>query len=378
MSEDFALGDFLQRWSRDARYNLAASESATLTVASLLDMAEPEDQRRWQMLGLGYADPRGAPWLRTTIAARYDGLDADDVVCCAGAQEGLACVMRALLTRDDHAVIVVPIYQPSEQAVTTICAATGVALQEKRGVWHLDVDRVATALRPETRLVLINFPNSPTGATIDPATLGALVTLCRQRGLWLVNDEVYRLTRMDQDRHGPQMADIYERGVSINAVSKGFGLPGLRVGWVVCRDGCLLAKVLTAKSALSACLAAPSEALAHIALRAAPRIVERNRAIGTANLQRLQRLLNRHPDLFEAPEPNNTAFAFPRYLGVDGADYFAMALARDASVLVLPSGLWRSPLAVVPADRLRISLGDCRVGAALEVLEDYLSVTGVR
>ena len=121
----------------------------------------------------------------------------------------------------------------------------------------------------------MNFPNSPTGSSIDPAGLAALVALCRRHGLWLVNDEVYGLVNLDPRLRAPRVAEVYERGVSINAVSKGFGLPGLRVGWVACQDRRLLAQVQLAKSMLSSCLAAPSEVLTHIALRAEARIVER-------------------------------------------------------------------------------------------------------
>ena len=280
MSETFALGGFLERWSPWVLHDLSGSEAATLTLSVLLEMAGSEDRRRWQELSFGYTDPRGAVWLRRAIAERYDNLDDAHIVCCAGAQEALTSVMRALLAPGDHAAVVVPIYQPTERAVTSICAATGVPLED-RGAWSLDVDRVAAALRDNTRLVLMNFPNSPTNASIDHTTLAALVALCRRHGLWLVNDEVYGLVDLDPSLRSPRVGDIYERGVSINAVSKGFGLPGLRVGWVACQDRRLLAEVQLAKSMLTSCLAAPSEVLAHVALRAEARIVERNRAVLT-------------------------------------------------------------------------------------------------
>ncbi len=372
MTGGFALGSFLARWGHQGRHDLSASESTTLTLSSLLDMAGEDDWRRWHELGLGYAEPHGAHWLRAAIADRYYDLAADNVLCCAGAQEGLACVMRALLAPGDHAVVVVPIYQPSEHAVTSICAATGVPLEEHDG-WQLDIARVAAAIRPETRLVLVNFPNSPTGASITRSALAALVALCRRHGLWLVNDEVYDQTGSDPCLCPSPVADIYERGVSINALSKGFGLPGLRVGWVVCQDRPLLAKVLLAKSVLSSCLAGPSEVLAHIALQEAPQIIGRNRAIARANWQCLQAVLCRHPDLFEAHRPGNAVLAFPRYLGADGADGFAVRLVRETGVLVLPSSLWRSPLAAVPDDRLRIGLGRVGAGPALEVMDEYLT-----
>src|SRR5271165_2541978 len=110
----FVLGNFLARWAGLARYDLSGSESAALTLTALLSMAQEDNLRRWRNLGLGYGDPRGASWLRAEIAARHQGLNEDNVLCCAGAQEALTCVMQALLARDDHAIVIVPIYQPSE------------------------------------------------------------------------------------------------------------------------------------------------------------------------------------------------------------------------------------------------------------------------
>lgn len=370
---NFALANFIARWGGHATHDLSASESATLPLSALLAMADADDLVRWEQLDFGYASPYGASWLRAAIAARYSGLDIANVVCCAGAQEGVTSVMRGLLGPADHAVVVVPVYQPLEQAVTSIGAATGVGLRAA-DKWQPDVGAIAASIRPETKLVLINFPNSPTGAGIDPGVLESLVALCRRHGLWLVNDEVYRSTGSDPAAYPPAVATIYERGISIDALSKGFGLPGLRVGWVVCRDQSVLARVLLAKSALSSYLATPSEVLAHIALKAEGRIVARNRAIAEANRSLLLALLQRHSDLFEAPVPSDGVLAFPRYRGVEGADRFAQRLVLEAGVLVMPSSLWHSPLAAVPSDRLRIGLGKVEAVSALAALDAYLAL----
>jgi len=369
--QPFALAAYLSRWAGCAHHDLAASDSQALPLASLLRLAEPDDLRRWRGVGLGYADPRGAPWLRTAIAARYAGLGADDVLASAGAQEAVACVLRGLLGPEDHALVVVPIYQPSELVVTSLCPASGVPLDPNRG-WSLDLDRVAAAIRANTRLLLVNFPNSPTGATVDRATLGDLVSLCRRHGIWLVNDEVYRQTEPDRASAVPPVAELYERGVSINGLSKGFGLPGLRVGWVACRNRGALDKALAAKSLLSSCLTGPGEILAHVALRAEARITGWTRAIGRRNRRRLHAMLDHHPGLFEPDESTNLAFGFARFRGSRGAAGFAKAAASELGLLVPHSGLWRSALAPVPADRLRLGLGRIGSGAALGILEDHL------
>ena len=374
-AEPFALAAYLACWAGCAHQDLAASDSQTVPLATLLRLAGDEDRRRWREIELGYADPRGAPWLRAAIAARHPGLAAEDVLACNGAQEALTCVLRTLLGPDDHAIVVVPVYQPSELAVTGLCAASGVPLAHDRG-WRLDLDRLAGALRPNTRLVMTNFPNSPTGASMDQATLDGLVALCRRHELWLVNDEVYRQT--DVAGSALPVVDAYERGVSVNGLSKGFGLPGLRVGWAACRDRSLIDRALVQKSLMTSCLSGPSEVLAHVALQAEGRLVAWAQSIGRRNHRRLRLLVERCPDLLEADAPRNLAFAFPRFRGVEGATGFARDLARRAGLLVLPSGLWRSPLAPVPTDHLRLGLGRLGSGAALDVLERHLSAPGER
>ena len=362
-------------WPDDVRYDLASSDSETLSLASLLALARADDLERWEGLGLGYTEPRGERRLREAIARRHVSMNRDAVVVCAGAQEALTCVAHALLAPDDHAVVVLPIYRPSERAVTRICETTGVPLADEAG-WRLDVDRVAAALRPNTKLVLANFPNSPTGATLDAAELDGLVALSRRNGLWLVNDEVYRQT--DSPRSGclPMVADVYERGISINGLSKGFGLPGLRVGWVACRHQAIVSGVLSAKSALSTCVAATSEVLGTIALREEATIVERTRAIGQANRDRLTAMLECLPDLFEIDTSRNLAFAFPRYRGSEGPDRLSMELMRRVGLHLLPASLWSSPLAAMPTDFVRIGLGHAKNGTALGVLGSYLSGRG--
>ena len=209
--------------------------SETLTLRDLLAMAMPVDVQRWHALPLGYGDPRGAVWLRQAISETYADANEDTVLCFAGAQDAMTCVAQALLSPRDHAIVVVPCYPPSEATVTLAAPCTGVALDAEYG-WSLDLDRIAAAIQPTTRMVVTNFPNNPTGAMIAWHEFNALITLCRRHRLWLVNDEVYRLIDRDPAARPPQVAEVYERGVSINGLSKSFGLPGLRIGWVACRD----------------------------------------------------------------------------------------------------------------------------------------------
>jgi aspartate/methionine/tyrosine aminotransferase len=369
MTDDSNLGDFLVRWYDVSRHDLAASDSETTALSDLLEMAGPEDAARWDGLRLGYPDLRGSPWLRQSIAETYRDASADQVLCFAGAQEALACILRALHAPGDHAIMVVPAYQPSGAAVQALYDVTEVALDPAAG-WALDVAAIEHAVRPTTRLVLVNFPNNPTGKVIPPDDFTDLVTVCRRHGLWLIADEVYRLIDHAGPPRLPPVVDAYERGISIDALSKAYGLPGLRVGWAAARDPAVLDRAAAVKHGFSSCLATPSEVLANIALSARARILGRNRWIAASNLRALRSFMERHPGLFTWTEPDGGVVGYIRYHGVEGVDEFATRLARDAGVLVLPASVWHAPMI---GDRFRIGFGHRSFDAGLAALEAWVT-----
>jgi histidinol-phosphate/aromatic aminotransferase/cobyric acid decarboxylase-like protein len=209
---------------------MTASDAQTLTLGELLAMAGPEDRAAFEKLGLGYTETFGAPALRAAIAATYESVRPEHVLCFAGAEEAIYVAMRVLLGKDDHAVVVTPNYQAAETIPLGLCAVTGVPLDHERG-WDLDVDRLRAALRPNTKLVSINFPNNPTGRILPRASLDAIVDACRRQGAWLFSDEVYRLIERDPALRLPQAVDVYERAISLNVMSKAYGLAGLRIGY---------------------------------------------------------------------------------------------------------------------------------------------------
>ena len=362
---------YLTRWHAGTRHHISASQCETMPLSELLALADAEDARRWNSLALGYTDPMGAPWLRATIASACESLAASDVACFAGAQEALFAVLHALLSPDDHAIVVLPNYPAVETLALDLCRVSGVALDADDN-WSLDIDAVAGAIRPNTRLVAISFPNNPTGQLLDHDRFAALVALCRRHGIWLLSDEVYRLTEREPRRRLPHAADAYERGISLGATSKAYGLPGLRIGWVACRERGLIARIASERQYLSTCSAGPSEVLANIAIKAAPRIVARNRAIADANLSLLLAFLGRHRATFNCAVPAGGVVAYVRYHGREGVEAWVTRMAATAGVLLLPSSMFRSKLLTLPEQRFRIGFGGWGFADGLEALERSL------
>ena len=202
----------------------------------------------------------------------------------------------------------------------------------------------------------VNFPNNPTGAVPDPVTWQRLVRLCDERGITLFSDEVYRGLELERPSL-PQASDLSESALSLNVMSKAYGLPGLRIGWIACRDRALLDKLERAKHYTSICNSAPSEILALIGLRARDRLLERNRSVVRTNLPLFEEFFGRYPDLFEFARPQGGCVCYPRYLGADGVEAMCASLVEQAGILLLPSSIYSSELTETPADRFRVGLG---------------------
>ncbi|MER7708613.1 pyridoxal phosphate-dependent aminotransferase [Kitasatospora sp. NPDC097605] len=368
---DFRLETYFSRWEFTARHHLTASDAQTMAMSELLALADPEDRRAWDTLALGYTETFGDPALREAIAGMYELAGPEDVICFGGAQEGLNLAMQVLLGPDDHAVVLTPGYQSAETVPLSLCEVTGVALDPARD-WALDLDELTAALRPDTRVVSVNFPNNPTGKVIGAADFVRLAELCDERGIHLFSDEVYRGLERDPARALPRAADLSARALSLDVTSKSLGLPGLRIGWIVCRDRELRGRLERAKHYTTICNAAPSEVLARIAVKARERILARNRAVIAANLPLFEEFFARYDDLFEWRAPDGGCVAYPRYLGADGVEAFCAGLVEEAGVLLLPASVFRSELTPTPADRFRIGVGRRDPAPALEAFASWL------
>jgi aspartate/methionine/tyrosine aminotransferase len=368
----FALEVFLGKWEFTAHYHLCASDMQSMMLSELLAMADPADRAAWDQLYLGYTETWGAPSLRETIASTYDTVTPDQVLTFVGAQEGIFAAMHALLAPGDHAITVIPNYQSVESVPLSLCATTGIALDPQRN-WELDLDQVRDAIRPATRLICINFPHNPTGKVISRQTLDLLISICRERGIYLFSDEVYRLLERRPEMTLPQVADVYEKGLSLGVMSKAYGLPGLRLGWIATKDSALLQRMERVKHYMSICSPAPSELLTQIALKAREQILARNRSLIDRNLPILEALFREHADLFEWSTPDGGSIGFPRYLGAEGVEAFAAELVENAGVLLLPGSVYKSELGTTPIDRFRVGYGRANMPDGVAAMRRYLS-----
>jgi len=368
---DFRLETYFSRWEFAARHHLTASDAQTLTLGELLELADRDDRAAWETMSFGYTETFGDPALRQAISEMYSTATADDVICFAGAEEALFLAMQVLLDRDDHAIVITPNYQAAETVPLSICQVTGVAL-DPADDWRLDIGRVIAQIRPNTRVISVNFPNNPTGKLLPVEDFGRLARVCDDRGIHLFSDEVYRGLETDPTRTLPQAADLSPLALSLNVTSKALGLPGLRIGWLTCRDREVRSRLERAKHYTTICNAAPSEILARIAIKARDRILRRNRAIIAANLPLVDDFFTEFDELFRWQPPDGGCVAYPRYLGADGVEDFCRRLVNEAGVLLLPASIYRSELTETPADRFRIGVGRMNPEPGLEAFGHWV------
>jgi len=335
-------------------------------VVSDLLALEPGVEERLLELRLGYTEVPGSDELRGAIAAGYERIEARDVLSLAAAEEGIFLAYHALLAPGDHAVVEAPCYGSAIEVARSTGAEVSLWRRRYEDGWAHDIDELERLLRADTKMIYLNSPHNPTGTQMSPVTFKRVVELAAERSAVLLSDEVYRGLEHDPADRLPQACDVYERALSLNTVSKAHGLPGLRIGWLACRDADLLDRVRELKLYTTICSSAPSELLVALALRHGEQLVERNRRLVLANLPLLDDFMRRRGELFQWVRPSAGPIGFPRLAGDFDVQAWCEEIAVRAGVLLLPGDVYEEPRHV------RMGFGRANFPQALERLEQHL------
>jgi aspartate/methionine/tyrosine aminotransferase len=248
------------------RYNLTESSLSDVRLGELWSELGSDLGQVLRELVLCYSDHRGHPELRAQIAEQSDSVEAaarlspDEVLVTPGAALALFIISTTLLERGDHLIVVRPNYATNIETPRALGAdITYLDLRFEDG-WRLDVDRLRAALRPNTRLVSLTTPHNPTGTLLPLADLRRVLSLLEGHGAYLLVDETYR--EMAFSSLPPVAATLSPRAISVSSMSKTFGLPGIRMGWLLCRDAALSERFLAAKEQIVITNSVVDEAIA--------------------------------------------------------------------------------------------------------------------
>ncbi|MGH2406713.1 MAG: aminotransferase class I/II-fold pyridoxal phosphate-dependent enzyme, partial [Candidatus Limnocylindrales bacterium] len=308
------------------RCNLAESSVADMTLRELgLGLDD---------LVLQYGDHLGHPGLRQIVAGDGPGLTAADVLLTPGAAAALFFVATSLLGPSDRVVVARPNYATNLETPRAIGAEVAFLDLRYEDGWAVDLERLRALLTPETRLLSLTSPHNPTGQCLSEATLREIVAMVEAHGrARLLLDETYR--EMTYGPMLPPVASLSERAIGVSSLSKTYGLPGIRMGWLTTRDHALLERLLAAKEQILITNSVVDEAIGFAALsnraRLMPAIRER---IATA-LGIVRSWLAADPR-FEWHEPQGGVVGFPRSrqeLAIDPATFHAVLFERYGTVV---------------------------------------------
>ena len=326
----------MERWQshheNKVEFNLAESGVQPITLAELQDMAgvDPIDT----LLGYGHTD--GSPMLRERIAAMYPGAGAANVVATVGSAEANFLAMWRLVEPGDRVVVVRPTYEQTTGLARGLGAdLESVWLQEDLG-WQPAAGAAADAIQPGTRVVVVTNPNNPTAQPLGEAAIAEIVEAAERVGAWILSDEVYAGGELAGEPT-PSLWGRTERVLVSASLSKAYGLPGLRIGWLLAppefREELWARKDYTTIAPSPLCDRLGAAALEPV-VRAG--LLARGRAILRENLDVLETWAAAHAGVLQFTRPRAGAVAFFRYDLPIGSTELAERLLAEQSVLIVP------------------------------------------
>src|SRR6266850_525044 len=256
-----------------------------------------------------------------------------------------SCTIKELLDLgpDDHVIVETPCFESGLE----VARSTGAQVSEWRRSfedgWAHNVVALEKLIQPNTKVIYINTPHNPTGLLMPAAVFQQVIALAASRNIILFSDEVYRELEHNPATRLPAACEAYERGVSLGSMSKTYGLPGLRLGWLASRDPEIIRRCLEFKYYTTICSSAPSEFLTALALRHREVLVQRNLQIVLRNLRLLDAFIQQRPHWFEWVKPNAGPIGFAHFKPQRDVLAFCEEVVRDSGVLLLPGTVYDQP-----------------------------------
>jgi len=331
----FELERWQSTWENRVRYNLSESGVHPLSIRQLLDLAGASCDPLLDVR-LGYSQSNGTDLLRSRIAALYVGVSPEQILVTSGSAEANFVVCWRLIEPGDHVAVMLPNYRQTWGLAQNFGARVrGFALRAEAG-WEPTADEVRSAIAPGTKLVVVTNPHNPTGHVLSDDMRRLIVARAAQVGAWLLADEVYQ----GAERDGTTTASLwgsYERVIVVNGLSKAYGLPGLRIGWVVGPPG-FSVEAWARHDYTTIGPAGASDHLAAVALepRVREKVLARTRAILRSNYPVIERWLKRFGDTFSWHPPQAGAICLVKYRqGISALD-LVERMRAEHSVLLVP------------------------------------------
>jgi aspartate/methionine/tyrosine aminotransferase len=331
----FDMERMQSQWEHKVKYDLSESGVEALTLDEIT-----RDPKELLKTRLGYAEGVGREATRALIAGIHAGHEADDVMITTGTSEANFLAITSLVNAGDEVVIVMPNYMQLHGVATALGARVReVWLREERA-WTIDLDALAAAVNARTRVICVCQPNNPTGQVLSQAEVQSVVRIADQHGAWILSDEIYRGAERSAEE-SPSFSGRGERIVVTGGLSKVYGLPGLRVGWLVGpRER--VAAALQIKDYTTIAPATLSEGLAEVALERRKQLLERARFLINERWPFLEDWAAGHSRVLHWTPPAAGAICFFSYQYPIDSMPLVDRLIREFSTMVVPGIQFRA------------------------------------
>jgi aspartate/methionine/tyrosine aminotransferase len=338
--EDFKLERWMSAWETKVTHDIAESGILPMSVDDLLDLLPPSEREatrdRLLALPLGYSEARGTEALREALAATYENTTADNILITTGAIEANYLLFNVLLQPGDEVVTIDPAYQQVQSVPKAIGADVKYWRIRSDDGFRFDLEDFERVLSGRTKLVSINTPHNPTGAILTDEELQHVYEVAASLGATVLSDEAYRwLDIPGGDPMPGPMRNRGELGISVGTVSKPFGIPGLRIGWIVAPEP-VIQQCWAMRDYITLSPGKLNDQLALLAVQHRDAIRARTHRIVAANMVTADQWFAANVELASWVRPRAGLLALMRYhLDIPSSE-LADLLARDYSVMLAP------------------------------------------
>ncbi|KIX06403.1 uncharacterized protein Z518_04379 [Rhinocladiella mackenziei CBS 650.93] len=341
--------------SKDAQYVLGGSASPSLSIDKLIslsnDPAKTEDALQFRSLDLHLGSPQGSLNLRSTIAGLYEERKGEKilpehVITAIGTTGANLTVFQSFLHPGDHVVCAYPIYSQLLEFPRVLKCEVSLWKLDPENQWKLDLEELRRLIRPSTKMIILNNPNNPTGSHMDAQMQGQILDIARGKDIIVFTDEIFRPLFYHDGEVPPSFVEHeYSKVIVTGSMSKVWGMSGVRIGWIVCKDRVLLDVLLNAREYTLQATSSIDEVIAaeDLSDRCRPIILKRHRGYGKENVQLLDAFIKKNSDVCSWTKPTCGGTGFIKFHSEDGSPQqeleFCQTLLKETGVLLSPGGL---------------------------------------
>jgi len=338
---NFGVEEWLNVWENDAVYDIAGSSIASFTLEEIIKIGNKTEKEFFSELmtkKMNYGWIEGSPEFKKQVSLLYKNVLPEQILQTNGATGGFLA-LYSLIEPEDHVISLYPTYQQLYDIPRSFGAKVDLWHIKEENGWLPDLEDLKRLIKPNTKMICINNANNPTGTLMEEDYLRKLVEIAQSCGAYILSDEVYK--SLETDIEIPSIVDLYDKGISVNSISKTYSVPGIRIGWVAANDE--LTNIFRKyRDYTMICAGVFDDYLATYILENKEAVLERNKKIVTENLNIVKKWVQNEP---------RVSLIFPKYVSTSfikldipiDTEEFCISLLKNKGVLLVPGNCFDMP-----------------------------------